>query len=506
MPHYRLLRSRTSALRTLALCLAATVAYIPLSAQAVEGYNVNEGEEWASTPPPSAARRQRLMNFSYAPAQPQPVVSASTTDSSLPTLAPITLTPPSGMRQHATTSTPTVALTDTHVPSPDSAYLPPVSGMMMPKQPLYPQRGNAAPTESPALQAYEPPPAPSAIASAPVADTAPGTYTLPNRPEFAPPAVPQIPIVATATAPAAQEVAQLPPPPAPTGTLSSPASAPVAPTIVPPAPAVAQDGSVLANAAQISAPPLSSESKQILDKIRPATPQPTPPLKKVTVKRVSPEVADIVKRAEEVYESAGVSIRVSSSTVDTTSELERAYNALMGGETEVAVRIYQEILEREPTNEDALFGLAATYHRTGQVDNARPLYGRLLAQNPNHREGLNNFLILVAGESPREALEELARLENRNPRYSPIPAQMAILYDRLGEPEIARSKMLRAIEISPENWMYKYNLAIMLDRQGAYADAAALYRDIINASLQGNKLPVNVPALQARLNYIGSRT
>lgn len=436
------------------------------------------------------------MNLNYAPAQPQPVMpTPAVTDGSLPALAPITLTPPSGIRQRAIARAPAAELTDTRAPSPETAYLPPVSDVMMPKQPLYPQRGSVVPTTSapPHLQAYEPPPAPAAIM-----DTAPGTYTLPNRPEFAPPTVlSQTPAVAPQTA-------QLPPPPTPTGTL--PASVPVAPTIVPPAPAIAQDGTVLASAAAVSAPPLSGESKQILDRIRPATPQPVPAPKKVTVKRVSPEVADIVKRAEEVYESAGVSIRVSTSTVDTTSELERAYNALMGGETEVAIRIYQEILEREPTNEDALFGLAATYHRTGQIDNARPLYGRLLAQNPNHREGLNNFLILVAGESPREALEELARLENRNPRYSPIPAQMAILYDRLGEPEIARSKMLRAIEISPENWMYKYNLAIMLDRQGAYADAAALYRDIINASLQGNKLPVDVTALQARLNYIGSRT
>ena len=223
------------------------------------------------------------------------------------------------------------------------------------------------------------------------------------------------------------------------------------------------------------------------------------------MKRVDPEVADIVKKAEQFYESAGVSISVRQST-DATSELGQAYDALMGGETGVAIRIYQDILRRDPVNEEALFGLAATYHRTGQLDNARPLYGRLLKQNPSHKEALNNFLMLVSAEAPQEALNELSNLEQRNPTFSPIPAQMAILYDRLGQPEVAQSKMMRAIELAPENWVYKYNLAIMLDRRGQYADAASIYKELINAGLQGEKLPMDMNALQARYNYISAKT
>ena len=41
-------------------------------------------------------------------------------------------------------------------------------------------------------------------------------------------------------------------------------------------------------------------------------------------------------------------------------------------------------------------------------------------------------------ESPREYGR--GQLEERNPDFSPIPAQMAILYDRLGQPEAARKK------------------------------------------------------------------
>ena len=117
-------------------------------------------------------------------------------------------------------------------------------------------------------------------------------------------------------------------------------------------------------------------------------------------------------------------------------------------------------------------------------------------------QALNNFLVMVSDESPQEALAELERLEQRNPDFSPIPAQEAIRMDKMGYTNDAHAKMLRAIELAPENLTYKYNLAIMLDRQGNYADAGALYRLLIDAALKGEKIPSSLESLQKRLNFI----
>jgi Flp pilus assembly protein TadD len=174
----------------------------------------------------------------------------------------------------------------------------------------------------------------------------------------------------------------------------------------------------------------------------------------------------------------------------------------MGGDSAQAIDTYKNILSTEPTNEDALFGLASTYHRLGNLESARPYYGRLLKINPTHREGLNNFLALVSDESPQEALAELERLEQRNPDFSPIPAQQSLVLAKLGYADQAREKILRAIELSPDNLTYKYNLAVMLDKQGRYADAGALYRLLIDASLKGQKIPASLDILQKRLNFI----
>lgn len=538
MPHCTSSRSHTSMLRTLALFLATTTMCIPAAGVAAEGYNINAGEEWSQAPAQSSGKpRSRFTDFS----QTRPATSLADTpqpapnDVGLPALTPITLTPPSSMRQRMPNARQRVQLTDTSVPSgAQGHYIEPASDVMMPSQPLYPSRSGdaaapalaapapvsavAAPTviSEPAptsassgqggMPAYQALTSSNAVTSAPPASAAMATTSLPDRPEFAPPAALRgktapVAVATIDTSAASGHVVELPPPPP-----LQDAQATTPQTHVPSAPAIHGGTEIVAASTPVSSPPLSDESKRILDNVRPASQTPIEQAKRVKIGRVSPEVIDIVKKAEEVYESAGVSIRVSSAQLDVTTELERAYEALMAGNNEIAIRIYQEILQRNPSNEEALFGLAASYHRSGQIENARPLYGRLLAQNPNHREALNNFLMLVANESPRDALQELAKLEARNPAYSPIPAQMAILYDRLGEPEIARSKMLRAIEISPENWVYKYNLAIMLDRQGAYADAAAIYRELIKASLQGEKMPMDMKALQARLNYIASRT
>ncbi len=152
----------------------------------------------------------------------------------------------------------------------------------------------------------------------------------------------------------------------------------------------------------------------------------------------------------------------------------------------------------------ALFGLATTYHRLGLLDKARPVYGKLLAIDPHHKEALNNFLALVGEEAPEEALRIMARLEEMNPNFSTIPAQMALLYKKVGDLDNAAASMLRAVTISPENLIYKYNLAILYDLRGDKANAAILYRELVEARFRGQELPAPVEEIQERLTFLMS--
>ena len=203
-------------------------------------------------------------------------------------------------------------------------------------------------------------------------------------------------------------------------------------------------------------------------------------------------------------DASGVKIEIKPPAMNFNYELEKAYNALIAGQSEVAIATYKRVLDNEPNNKNALFGLATAYHRGGQIELARPVYAKLLTVDPENRDGLNNFLVLLADEAPEEALGELQKLAERNPQYSALPAQIAIIYQKLGQYDKAGDYMLRAIEMEPESIAYRYNFAIILDKQHKYDEAAALYRQIIEASQRGEVVPGDIQKIQQRLTFISS--
>ncbi len=252
-------------------------------------------------------------------------------------------------------------------------------------------------------------------------------------------------------------------------------------------------------------PGLSADTRAILSRI-PSKLDSGAPAKKgnIALDRIDPTVQSLASDNVDAYEASGIKISVRRPGLDTNYELGRAYTALAGGDSQTAMSVYQNILSTEPNNADALFGLAALYHREGNFPKARSFYGRLLKQYPTHRAGLTNFLALVADESPEDALLELAKLEQRDPEFSPIPAQEALVLSKMGRSQEAAEKMVRAIELAPNNMTYKYNLAVILDGQGSYAEASQLYRLLVDAATRGQPVPAPLDSLQKRLNYIAT--
>ena len=62
---------------------------------------------------------------------------------------------------------------------------------------------------------------------------------------------------------------------------------------------------------------------------------------------------------------------------DSNYELERAYNALISGNTGAAIQLYQNVLQNDGNNKQALFGLAAcmasAQGQSADMDRARLL-------------------------------------------------------------------------------------------------------------------------------------
>jgi len=184
--------------------------------------------------------------------------------------------------------------------------------------------------------------------------------------------------------------------------------------------------------------------------------------------------------------------------------LEQAFEAISTGDTEAASALYKDILTAEPHNVEARFGLATTYHRLGMLEKARSEYGYLLHKQPDHLEGLNNFLALVGEESPVEAVKYLVQLAERNSDYSPLWAQVSSIYQQQGDIASAVEAMERARVVTPENIVYSFNLAVLYDELGDASKASAFYRSVLLASERGQPIPVEIADVQNRLTYLSS--
>jgi tetratricopeptide (TPR) repeat protein len=273
------------------------------------------------------------------------------------------------------------------------------------------------------------------------------------------------------------------------------------------------------DAAGLTAPAeqLSEETKRILDALpRDALPRPisndAPDVKgDFAIKRANDSEAfsksdrvDEVLEGEKKSEAAMMDVRLRPQSIDITYELERAYNALVSGDTDTAIYIYEQVLSIDPQEKTALFGLATTYHRIGMLDQARPVYGKLLAIDPYNVEALNNFFALVGDEAPQAAIEQLKLLAMDNPDFSPIQAQIALLYQKIGNLPLAIEYMAKAAISSPENLAYKYNLAVLYDTNNQAEEAIRIYRYLLKLYEEGQDLPASPSSIQQRLTFLAS--
>ncbi len=202
------------------------------------------------------------------------------------------------------------------------------------------------------------------------------------------------------------------------------------------------------------------------------------------------------------HEALGISIEVKTPNLNVNDYLTLAYEAMENGQTDLAMDYYDQILMSNPANQDALLGSATLYHRNGDKQKARALYRQILSQSPRNTDVLNNYLVLVSEESPVEALSELQDLENKNPHYAVLPAQIAALQARQGNMPAAIQKMMRAISLNPDDLLYKYNLAVMLDHAGQRDEAINAYSTVKRAIEKGQKLPLDDTNIQERLTFL----
>lgn len=156
--------------------------------------------------------------------------------------------------------------------------------------------------------------------------------------------------------------------------------------------------------------------------------------------------------------------------------IQDAYDAFLTGNIEAALFYYQEAIKKHPENRDAMFGVAVCYQMLGQNDDAIREYTRILKDNPEDQQSINNLIVLISGMDPQRAINELGKMAIKNPNSSFIQAQIGTIQSSMKNYDKAILHLGNAIAIEPSNPVYAYNLAVTLDKMKKYCEAYEYYK------------------------------
>jgi tetratricopeptide (TPR) repeat protein len=151
------------------------------------------------------------------------------------------------------------------------------------------------------------------------------------------------------------------------------------------------------------------------------------------------------------------------------------------GNNEAAIAAFEEVLEDQPEDTQALEHLAGLHLAQGNADQAEETYQKLALLFPDESLPLTNlggmYMNLGRFDEASEALQEALR---RNPRDSLAMNNLAGVYYKTGRVDAAILQLKRAIEINPEDLNAHNNLAGIYYRQERFDRAITQLQKILN--------------------------
>lgn len=183
------------------------------------------------------------------------------------------------------------------------------------------------------------------------------------------------------------------------------------------------------------------------------------------------------------------------------ARLKQGRSALMNNNDMAALQMFNEMQQDFPRDNRVSMGRALAMQKLGQYDQALAAYEEILEKDPKNLEALTNMLGILKQQNPSLALEKLAELREAYPFNADIAAQLGVAYASMQSYAEALKYFDIADALKPGNGYVMYNRAVALDRMGQEEKAAAVYRLIVRLAAEGAlKEPVPVEVIRQRLS------
>ncbi|MDH3633144.1 MAG: tetratricopeptide repeat protein [Gammaproteobacteria bacterium] len=191
------------------------------------------------------------------------------------------------------------------------------------------------------------------------------------------------------------------------------------------------------------------------------------------------EVASIDQAETPAKEPEGavsnLQISLSSQVGQKDIWLREAYAAYKSGNDELAMTRYNQVLDIDPGNRNALLARAAINVQNGNSRAAFEDYQALLLANPKDSLAMAS-LISVANYSPLETESQLKLMLRDEPGSPHLNFTLANVYGAQNRWQEAQGYYFRALQSNPGDPNYAYNLAVSLEHISQPASAITYYR------------------------------
>jgi tetratricopeptide (TPR) repeat protein len=181
-------------------------------------------------------------------------------------------------------------------------------------------------------------------------------------------------------------------------------------------------------------------------------------------------------RGAEAIESAeNLHIEMSTQVSETNTWLQQAYSAYQSGNYERAMELYNQVLEVDPDNRNALLARAAINIHDGYAEAAIHDYRRLLLANPKDSLAMSS-LLTVASYNPEDTETQLKLMIRDEPDSPYLNFALANAYGAQNRWQEAQGYYFKALQNNPRDPNYAYNLAVSLEHISQPVSAITYYQ------------------------------
>ncbi|HTN27672.1 MAG TPA: tetratricopeptide repeat protein [Burkholderiales bacterium] len=157
--------------------------------------------------------------------------------------------------------------------------------------------------------------------------------------------------------------------------------------------------------------------------------------------------------------------------------VQSGYAAYQAGDLTLARAEYEQALRDDPSNRDALLGIAAIEARSGRFGQAESYYRRLLQDDPRDPHAHAGLLALRAQRlDPLQVESRIKTLLANDPEASVLHFSLGNQYARQGRWDEAQRAYAKAHAADPENPDFAFNRAVSLDHLHQRVAALEQYR------------------------------